>query len=78
MKYYTNTEIDAEQFDPENNKIPSKAVLDAPRNNPRASWYVTTGQGTIYLKVHDYVVTTKSGTVYVVPKDIFEETYTES
>ena len=65
-------EIDAEQFDPENNKIPSKAVLDAPRNNPRASWYVTTSQGTIYLKVHDYVVTTKSGTVYVVPKNILE------
>jgi hypothetical protein len=78
MKYSMYVEVEAEQFLPEEDKIPKGVAPDGPRSpktDPRAAWMLTNKSGASYVKSGDYVVTTPTGDRYIVPKDIFELNY---
>lgn len=79
MKYYMKVFIDAEQFLPDEDKIPKGVTSDGPRSpktDPRASWILFTPEhGITYLKSGDYIVTDQTGVQYVVQSDIFEGLY---
>lgn len=77
-KYVMTIEVDAEQFLPEEDKIPKGVTSDGPRspkNDPRAKWVLMNQDGMKYLSPGDYVVTTPAGDKYVVQKDRFEADY---
>lgn len=79
MKYYMKVFVDAEQFLPEEDKIPKGVTSDGPRSpklDPRAAWVLfNPQQGMTYLKEGDYVITDETGLQYIVPSLIFEATY---
>ena len=77
-KYIMNVEIDADQFLPDEDKIPAGVQSDSitdPRKDPRAGWYLKNNSGAVYIKAGDYVITTPDGDRYLMAKDIFEKTY---
>lgn len=78
MKYVMTVEVEAEQFLPDEDKIPAGVVSDGPRNpknDPRASWIVPTIDGAVYLRDKDYVITNVDGTRYVMKPESFETMY---
>ncbi len=77
MKYIMQVEIEAEQFLPEENKIPKGVMPDGPRspkNDTRAAWILKSPDGTSYIKSGDYVVT-QGENHYIMRKDLFEKNY---
>lgn len=77
-KYIMTIEIEAEQFLPEEDKIPKGVTSDGPRSprtDPRAAWVLRTPEETIYLKSGDYIITTASGAHYRVEQSKFERDY---
>lgn len=78
MKYGMTIEIEAEQFLPEEDKIPTGVTSDGPRSpktDPRASWVLKTPEGVVYLTEGDYIVTMADNSQYRVPADKFERDY---
>jgi hypothetical protein len=78
MKYSMYVEIEAEQFLPEEDKIPKGVASDglrSPKTDPRAAWMLTNKSGGSYIKSGDYVITVADGDRYIVPKDLFEKNY---
>lgn len=71
-------EIEAEQFVPEEDKIPKGVISDglrSPKIDPRSSYIVQTKDGTNYIKSGDYVITSADGSRYIMPADAFEKNY---
>jgi hypothetical protein len=80
MKYFMQVEIEADQFVPEEDKIPKGVISDGP-NSPltdsRASWMLKSGNGASYIRSGDYVIT-QGDQKYIMPKEMFERTYKKS
>ena len=77
MKYIMHVEVEAEQFLPEEDKIPKGVKSDGPRSpkdDRRAQWMLQNSSGGSYIKSGDYVVTT-GGERYIMQKDLFEKNY---
>jgi len=77
-KYVATLEIDAEQFLPDEDKIPKGVTSDGPRSpkvDPRSSWIVYTREGAKYLKSGDYVVKNADGSLSHMEKAVFEGLY---
>ena len=79
MAQYRKTAlVEAEQFLPDEGKIPAGVISDGPgdpRKNARFSWIVASIEGNHYAKSGDYILTGIKGEKWVVDKDIFEATY---
>lgn len=72
--------IDAEQFLPGINKIPSGVVSDGlgdPRKNPIFSWVIKTLEGDMQVSNGDWIITGIQGEKYPCKQDIFKATYEE-
>lgn len=70
--------IDAEQFLPDENKIPDGVISDGngdPRKDQRYSWIINTLEGNMYVSYGDWVITGVNGEKYPCKPDIFEKTY---
>lgn len=77
-KYKMEVTVEAEQFLPEEDKIPKGVMSDgprAPKDDKRSSWILKTDDGTSYLKPGDYVITTSTDSRYIMRSDIFELNY---
>ena len=70
--------VEAEQYIPDENIIPSRARLDGRSDDSRSRLYVNTVEGATYLRPLDYVVTMENGSVYVMSNTAFESTFTEA
>ncbi len=72
-------EVEAEQFLPNEDKIPQGVQSDGPRNpkiDPKSSWVLMDSKyGTKYMHDGEYVVTDPTGARYCVPADVFEAQY---
>jgi hypothetical protein len=78
QKYFKTIEIVAEQFLPNEDKIPEGVTSDglrSPRTDPRSKWVLLSNDGLKYLADGDYVITDASGERYVIQKAQFEEEY---
>lgn len=78
MKYYMRLEIEAEQFLPEEDKIPAGVISDGPRSprtDKRSSWILKTPDGISYLRSGEYVITGPTGEQYTMNPELFEKTY---
>lgn len=79
MKYVMSIEIEAEQFLPEQDKIPQGVTSDglrSPKTDPRSSWVLLNKKyGMKYISSGDYIITEPDGSQYSVPSDIFEAQY---
>lgn len=73
-------EVEAEQFKPDEDKIPNGAVSDGrgdPRKDAKSAYYVRTAGGAVYLKDGDYLVY-YPGTIFpsIVSEENFHKLYT--
>lgn len=78
MKYAMNVYVEAEQFLPEEDKIPDGVMSDglrSPKEDPRSFWMLKSSVGTSYIKSGDYVITTDDGTRYIMERELFEQNY---
>lgn len=76
--YEYKVEVEAEQFLPEEDKIPAGVRPDGPRSpkvDPRSSWVLNTPEGVVYMRDGDYVVTTATGDRYSMGREDFEKRY---
>lgn len=76
-KYIKTISVEAEQFLPQENKIPLGVRSDGPRSpttDIRSSWVCSTKDGTFYLTDGDYIVY-EGEDRYVVPQSMFEDEY---
>lgn len=79
MKYAMTIEVEAEQFLPDEDKIPAGVQSDGPRSpkvDPRSSWILVDSiHGTKYMKPGEYVITNPDGSRYSVDGAFFEANY---
>lgn len=79
MPMYRKTAlVSAEQFLPNEGKIPDGVLSDAnadPRTDARAAWCLNTLEGKHYLRDGDYICTGPKGEKWNVERAIFEATY---
>ncbi len=78
MKYLMQVEVEAEQFLPDEDKIPAGVISDGPRTprtDKRASWILHTPNGTSYLKPGDFIITNTNGDRYIMNAELFEKNY---
>ena len=78
MKYLMQVEVEADQFLPQEDKIPTGVISDGPRSpktDKRSSWILFTNSGTNYLNDGDYVVTMPDGSKNNISAGVFEANY---
>jgi hypothetical protein len=77
-KYRKTALVEAEQFLPNEGKIPNGVFSDEradPRTDARAAWCLDTMEGRHYLRDGDYICTGAKGEKWNVEREVFEATY---
>lgn len=78
MKYRKTALVEAEQFLPNEDKIPAGVFSSEstdPRKDPLADWMLKTMEGVHILRDGDYICTGSDGEKWNVERSIFEATY---
>lgn len=74
--YVMEIKVEAEQFLPDEDKIPKGVTSDGPRSpktDSRAAWILRTNEGASYPKSGDYIVTNPDGSKAIMPREVIEE-----
>lgn len=78
--YIKTATIEAEQFIPEEGKIPSGVISNGhgdPRKNPNFDWVIETKEGLLGVSNRSWIATGIDGEKWAIQDDIFQRTYVE-